>query len=177
MILTWQLSHLSLVTSLSHVCTNASWIMTDVIYTNIGSSAIIAVNPHKYVPSNADSILHKYTTEYRNISPAKAVTACSTKLWLTRPRCLTDTTLIHLVSSLFLDLHYVWVSCNLRSYNISVLTAIPFVYTVTLCSLWLTNAKGHASDKLDIVCMVCYRLRVYNQPIKIFWGNGWNGMN
>lgn len=46
--------------------------MTDVIYTNIGSSAIVAVNPHKYVPSNADSILHKYAAEYRDTSPAQA---------------------------------------------------------------------------------------------------------
>ena len=31
--------------------------MSDTIYTSIGSSAIIVVNPHKYIPSNADSIL------------------------------------------------------------------------------------------------------------------------
>ena len=35
----------------------------------IGSSALIAVNPHKYVASNADSILQKY---YRSTSENKA---------------------------------------------------------------------------------------------------------
>lgn len=42
--------------------------MTDTIYTNIGSSALVALNPHKYVSSNADSILHKYAAEYRDSS-------------------------------------------------------------------------------------------------------------
>jgi len=40
--------------------------MTDVIYTNIGSSSLVAFNPHKYVASNADSVLHNYAAEYRN---------------------------------------------------------------------------------------------------------------
>ncbi|KAL0060142.1 hypothetical protein AAF712_013068 [Marasmius tenuissimus] len=40
--------------------------MTDIIYTNIGSSCLVAFNPHKYVASNADSVLHKYAAEYRN---------------------------------------------------------------------------------------------------------------
>jgi len=42
--------------------------MADTIYTNIGTSAIVALNPHKYVASNADSILHKYAAEYRDSS-------------------------------------------------------------------------------------------------------------
>ena len=37
--------------------------MSETIYTNIGTSAIVTVNPHKYVPSNADSILMKYAAE------------------------------------------------------------------------------------------------------------------
>ncbi|KAL4248592.1 TRAFAC class myosin-kinesin ATPase superfamily protein [Abortiporus biennis] len=45
--------------------------MADNIYTNIGSSALVAVNPHKYVSSNADSVLHKYAAEYRDTSPGK----------------------------------------------------------------------------------------------------------
>jgi chitin synthase len=45
--------------------------MSDHIYTNIGSSGLVALNPHKYVPSNADSILHKYATEYRDTSEHK----------------------------------------------------------------------------------------------------------
>lgn len=45
--------------------------MADTIYTNVGSSAIVAVNPHKYVPSNSDSVLHKYASEYRDTTPAR----------------------------------------------------------------------------------------------------------
>ncbi|KAA1474601.1 glycosyltransferase family 2 protein [Dentipellis sp. KUC8613] len=40
--------------------------MSDAIYTRIGTSALVAVNPHKYVPTNADSVLHKYAAEYRS---------------------------------------------------------------------------------------------------------------
>lgn len=42
--------------------------MTDTIYTNIGTSSLVALNPHKYVSSNADSVLHKYAAEYRDSS-------------------------------------------------------------------------------------------------------------
>ncbi|KAG6369453.1 P-loop containing nucleoside triphosphate hydrolase protein [Boletus reticuloceps] len=45
--------------------------MSDTIYTNIGSSALVAVNPHKYVASNADSLLQKYTAHYRDTSENK----------------------------------------------------------------------------------------------------------
>ncbi|TCD65299.1 hypothetical protein EIP91_002824 [Steccherinum ochraceum] len=45
--------------------------MADTIYTNVGSSALVAVNPHKYVPSNSDSILHKYAAEYRDTTPTR----------------------------------------------------------------------------------------------------------
>ncbi|KAI0062534.1 glycosyltransferase family 2 protein [Artomyces pyxidatus] len=45
--------------------------MSDTIYTNIGTSALVALNPHKYVSSNADSILHKYAAEYRNTADGK----------------------------------------------------------------------------------------------------------
>ena len=45
--------------------------MTDNIYTNIGSSALVAVNPHKYVPSNSDAVLQKYAAEYRDTAPDK----------------------------------------------------------------------------------------------------------
>ncbi|KAG7096112.1 hypothetical protein E1B28_006786 [Marasmius oreades] len=40
--------------------------MQDIIYTNVGSSALVAFNPHKYITSNADSVLHKYAAEYRD---------------------------------------------------------------------------------------------------------------
>nr|AZQ26801.1 putative chitin synthase 4 [Ganoderma lucidum]QDK64613.1 chitin synthase [Ganoderma lucidum] len=45
--------------------------MIDNIYTNLGTSALVAVNPHKYVPSNSDAVLHKYAAEYRDTSPDK----------------------------------------------------------------------------------------------------------
>lgn len=40
--------------------------MADIIYTDIGTSALVATNPHKYIPSNADNILQKYASEYRD---------------------------------------------------------------------------------------------------------------
>ncbi|KAK1217803.1 hypothetical protein PQX77_019538 [Marasmius sp. AFHP31] len=40
--------------------------MTDIIYANVGSSCLVAFNPHKHVASNADSVLHEYAAEYRN---------------------------------------------------------------------------------------------------------------
>ena len=43
----------------------------EIIYTSIGSSAIVALNPHQYVPSNGDQVLTKYAAEYRNTSPDK----------------------------------------------------------------------------------------------------------
>lgn len=45
--------------------------LSENIYVNIGPSAIVALNPHKYVPSNADSVLMKYAAEYRNTSADK----------------------------------------------------------------------------------------------------------
>ncbi|TFK52854.1 glycosyltransferase family 2 protein [Heliocybe sulcata] len=45
--------------------------MSDNIYTGIGRSAIVALNPHKYVPSNADSVMHKYAAEYRDTAQEK----------------------------------------------------------------------------------------------------------
>ncbi|KAF8147259.1 glycosyltransferase family 2 protein [Crassisporium funariophilum] len=45
--------------------------MTDTIYTGIGTAGLVALNPHKYVSSNADSILHKYASEYRDSSEHK----------------------------------------------------------------------------------------------------------
>lgn len=44
---------------------------TDNIYVYLGSNALIALNPHKYVPSNADSVLMKYASEYRSTAPDK----------------------------------------------------------------------------------------------------------
>jgi chitin synthase len=45
--------------------------MTDNVYTNVGTSVLVAVNPHKYVSTNADSVLHKYAAEYRSTSKDK----------------------------------------------------------------------------------------------------------
>jgi chitin synthase len=47
--------------------------MTDNIYTNIGTSALVAINPHKYVPTNSDSVMHKYAAEHRDTSAGKEV--------------------------------------------------------------------------------------------------------
>ena len=47
--------------------------MSDTIYTSIGSSALVAVNPHKYVASNSDAVLHKYAAEYRDTTPGKVL--------------------------------------------------------------------------------------------------------
>ncbi|KIM80662.1 glycosyltransferase family 2 protein [Piloderma croceum F 1598] len=47
--------------------------MTDNIYTKIGTSTLVAVNPHKYVPTNSDSVMHKYAAEYRDTSVGKEV--------------------------------------------------------------------------------------------------------
>jgi len=48
--------------------------MADTIYTGIGSSGLVALNPHKYVPSNADSTLQKYAAEYRDTSEHRDTT-------------------------------------------------------------------------------------------------------
>ena len=45
--------------------------LADNIYTALGSAGLVAVNPHKYVPTNADSVLQKYASDYRDTSPAK----------------------------------------------------------------------------------------------------------
>ena len=47
--------------------------MTDIIYTSIGPSALIVLNPHKYISSNADSVLQKYAAEYRDSSEHKEI--------------------------------------------------------------------------------------------------------
>ncbi|KAI9456725.1 P-loop containing nucleoside triphosphate hydrolase protein [Boletus coccyginus] len=45
--------------------------MADNTYTSIGSSALVAINPHKYVTSNADSVLQKYAASYRDTAENK----------------------------------------------------------------------------------------------------------
>ena len=45
--------------------------LSENVYTSVGSSALVAVNPHKYIASNADSVLMKYASEYRDTSPNK----------------------------------------------------------------------------------------------------------
>jgi chitin synthase len=47
--------------------------LSDTIYTAISNTVLVAINPHKYVPSNADSVLHKYATEYRSISENQCI--------------------------------------------------------------------------------------------------------
>lgn len=48
--------------------------LNDQIYTRIGSHALVAVNPHKYVSSNADSVMLTYAAEHRDTSGEKAQT-------------------------------------------------------------------------------------------------------
>ena len=45
--------------------------LSDTIYTGISRSALVSINPHKFVATNADSVLHKYAAEHRNISDDK----------------------------------------------------------------------------------------------------------
>ncbi|KAJ3554665.1 hypothetical protein NM688_g2995 [Phlebia brevispora] len=45
--------------------------LADNIYTNVGSSALVVVNPHKYIPSNSDAVLQKYAAEYRDTTSGK----------------------------------------------------------------------------------------------------------
>ncbi|KAJ7724605.1 glycosyltransferase family 2 protein [Mycena maculata] len=45
--------------------------MSDTIYTALGTSALVALNPHKYVSSSGDSVLNKYAAEYRDTSEDK----------------------------------------------------------------------------------------------------------
>ncbi|KAJ7036193.1 glycosyltransferase family 2 protein [Mycena alexandri] len=45
--------------------------MTDSIYTRIGTGALVALNPHKYVTSSSDAVLQKYAQDYRDTSPHK----------------------------------------------------------------------------------------------------------
>ncbi|KAG9095195.1 hypothetical protein FS749_010895 [Ceratobasidium sp. UAMH 11750] len=40
--------------------------LSDTIYTAVGSHALVALNPHKYVNSVADTVLMQYASEYRN---------------------------------------------------------------------------------------------------------------
>ncbi|KAJ7647442.1 glycosyltransferase family 2 protein [Roridomyces roridus] len=45
--------------------------MADAIYTDLGSSALVALNPHKYVSSSSDSVLYNYAAEYRDTNDQK----------------------------------------------------------------------------------------------------------
>ncbi|KAJ7265999.1 glycosyltransferase family 2 protein [Mycena haematopus] len=45
--------------------------MSDTIYTRIGSEAIVALNPHKYVSSSSDAVMHKYAQNYRDTHEGK----------------------------------------------------------------------------------------------------------
>ncbi|QRW01554.1 Myosin head (motor domain) [Ceratobasidium sp. AG-Ba] len=40
--------------------------LSDTIYSAVGSHALVALNPHKYVNSVADSVLMQYASEYHN---------------------------------------------------------------------------------------------------------------
>ncbi|KIY53918.1 glycosyltransferase family 2 protein [Fistulina hepatica ATCC 64428] len=44
-------------------------LLADTMYTAIGTCALVAMNPHKYVPSSSDSTMWRYITEYRETGP------------------------------------------------------------------------------------------------------------
>jgi len=45
--------------------------LKDSIYTRVGSSALVAVNPHKYIASSSDPVLVSYAQEHRDTSTTK----------------------------------------------------------------------------------------------------------
>ncbi|KZV99016.1 glycosyltransferase family 2 protein [Exidia glandulosa HHB12029] len=45
--------------------------LSEQIYTAVGTFALVAVNPHKYVSSNSDAVLHQYASEYRETAENK----------------------------------------------------------------------------------------------------------
>ncbi|KAF8218382.1 glycosyltransferase family 2 protein [Mycena galopus ATCC 62051] len=45
--------------------------MSDKIYTSIGSWGLVALNPHKYVSSSSDAVMHKYAANYRDTHDQK----------------------------------------------------------------------------------------------------------
>lgn len=46
--------------------------LADNIYTSIGSSILVSLNPYKFVGSNADSTLASYAAEYRDTAEEKS---------------------------------------------------------------------------------------------------------
>lgn len=46
--------------------------LKDSIYTALGSSALVAMNPHKYVSCNSDASLANYAHEYRDTTQPRA---------------------------------------------------------------------------------------------------------
>lgn len=65
------LSQLPSVTDDSIVACLRERFLKDATYTRVGSSAIVAVNPHKYVASSTDAVLVSYAHEYRDTSATK----------------------------------------------------------------------------------------------------------
>lgn len=65
------LSQLSSVTDDFIVACLRERFLKDSTYTRVGSSAIVAVNPHKYVASSSDTVLVSYAQEYRDTSATK----------------------------------------------------------------------------------------------------------
>lgn len=45
--------------------------LSDNIYTGLGSNALVALNPHKFITSNADNALVEYAAEYRDTAEEK----------------------------------------------------------------------------------------------------------
>jgi chitin synthase len=45
--------------------------MADSIYTGIGTTGVVSLNPHKYLSSTSDAVLQKYAASYRDTSGRK----------------------------------------------------------------------------------------------------------
>lgn len=45
--------------------------MADSIYTGVGTTGVVSLNPHKYLSSTSDAVLQKYAAAYRNTSEQK----------------------------------------------------------------------------------------------------------
>lgn len=65
------LSQLSSVTDEFIVSCLRERFLKDLTYTRVGSSAIVAVNSHKYVASSSDTVLVSYAHEHRDTSANK----------------------------------------------------------------------------------------------------------
>jgi len=68
---TLDLTVLSSISDDTIIATLRERFLVENIYTAIGTFALVAVNPHKYVPANSDAVLQQYASEYRDTPDSK----------------------------------------------------------------------------------------------------------